>query len=153
MREHLVAWRLGWSLWIAAAFSLLWFYTWWRARVAAAPTARLAIAVAAAALLADVSAELLLIVAAPTAYAATAPLAFLLTGGVANGLYTVAGALLTLATPLARAERAWAWTMWGAGALLSAGAFLELPLLTAAATGVLFALFCPWCLYLAWKLR
>ena len=43
--------------------------------------------------------------------------------------------------------------MWAAGILLSVGAFANVPLITAIATAVLFALFCPWCVYLALKLR
>jgi hypothetical protein len=29
VQTHLLAWKLGWSVWIAAALSLLWFYAWW----------------------------------------------------------------------------------------------------------------------------
>ena len=43
--------------------------------------------------------------------------------------------------------------MWAAGILLSVGALANIPIVTAAATAVLFALFCPWCVYLAVKLR
>jgi hypothetical protein len=42
--------------------------------------------------------------------------------------------------------------MWTVGALLSIGAFLGIPLLVATATALLFALFCPWCVYLARRL-
>jgi hypothetical protein len=86
-------------------------------------------------------------------YIATSPFAFALTGGVANGLYTLCGIGLTLATPLKRFERAWAAVMWGAGIALSVGALASIPVVTAGASAMLFALFCPWCVYLAVKLR
>lgn len=103
--------------------------------------------------MADVTAELILIVGGAEAYLATSAFAFALTGGVANGLYTLCGIGLTLATPLSGLGRAWAATMWAAGIALSIGALASVPVLTAGATAVLFALFCPWCVYLAVKLR
>lgn len=146
VREHADLWRVGWSVWMLAAATLVWFYAWWRARVGAP---RVALVLAAAGIVADWSSELLLIVAAPTAYADIAPFAFFLTGAIANGLYTVAGVMLTLATRLTTAERVYAAVMWSAGVVLSLGAVASLPLLTAAASAVLFALFCPWCVWLA----
>ena len=104
-------------------------------------------------LIADVTAELILIVGGAETYIATSPFAFALTGGVANGLYTLCGIGLTLATPLSSVERAWAAVMWAAGIALSIGALVNIPVVTAGATAVLFALFCPWCIYLGVKLR
>ena len=148
--EHLVAWRVAWTVWMAAAVSLLWFYAWWRARVGG-PHA--ALAVACAGIVADWSAELALIVSGAEGHAAVAPFAFVLTGAVANGLYTIAGVMLTLATPLPTAARVYAALMWTAGGLLSVGALANLPLLTAISTGELFALFVPWCVWLGRHLR
>jgi hypothetical protein len=144
VRSHQLAWRIGWSVWILAGLSLLWFYAWWRGRVGAP---HILLLVAALGYVADITAELSFIL-----YLVTEPFTVALTGGVANGMYTVAGAILTVATPLPAAARIWAWTMWAAGALLSIGAFASAPLLIAAATAVLFALFCPWCLYLGRRL-
>ncbi len=104
-------------------------------------------------LMADVSAELILVIGGVETYISTSPFAFALTGGVANGLYTLCGIGLTIATPQRAWERAWAVVMWGAGIALTAGALANVPLVTAVATAVLFALFCPWCLYLAVRLR
>ena len=148
--EHLVAWRIAWGIWMAAAVSLLWFYVWWRARVSGP---HVVLVIALLGIVADWTAELSLIVAGADAHAAVAPFAFFLTGAVANGLYTIGGVLLTLATPLGTAARAYAALMWSAGGLLSIGAALDLPLLTALATGELFALFLPWCVWLARRLR
>lgn len=147
---HLLAWRTGWAVWMVAAVTLLWAYGWWRARVNG-PHAALLVALAGIA--ADWTAELSLIVAGASGHAAVAPLAFFLTGAVANGLYTAAGIMLTLATPLGPAARAYAALMWSAGGLLSLGAALDLPLLTAVATGWLFALFVPWCVWLGRRLE
>jgi hypothetical protein len=147
---HLLEWRLGWLTWIAASLSLLAFYWWWRDRIDG-PYAPLIFG--GLGLIADVSAELILILGGAETYIATSPFAFALTGGVANGLYTVCGIGLTLATSLTGLERTWAAVMWAAGILISVGALANTPFITAGATAVLFALFCPWCVYLAVKLR
>lgn len=147
---HLLEWRLGWTTWIAAALSLLWFYWWWRDRI---DGTYIPLILGGLGLVADVTAELILIVAGVDSYIATSAFAFALTGGVANGLYTLCGIGLTLATPLSGLERAWAAVMWTAGIALSMGALLNVPIVTAGATAVLFALFCPWCVYLAVKLH
>lgn len=150
VERHLLEWRLGWMTWIAAALSLLWFYWWWRDRVNGSYWP---LVFGGLGLVADVTAELILIVGGSETYLRASPFAFALTGGVANGLYTICGIGLTLATPLNGRERAWASVMWTAGILLSIGALANVPIVTAGATAVLFALFCPWCVYLAVKLR
>lgn len=147
VREHLDAWRAAWAMWMVAAATLLWCYAWWRARVRAS---HVPLVVAGIGIAADWSAETLLIAGAPDAYAQVAPLAFFLTGAIANGLYTIAGIQLTLASPFTPAERAYAAFMWSAGLMLSAGAILGIPIVTAIATGELFLLFCPWCFWL-WR--
>lgn len=146
VRANLDAWRLGWAVWIAAALSLLWFYRWWRGRIGAS---YVAVALAVGGLVADVTSELMLILYD----AATAPFAFFLTGVIANGLYTLCGIWLTLAMRPSNVERIWTALMWGAGIALSVATLTGLYLLAAIATAVLFALFCPWCVYLAVKLR
>lgn len=148
--EHLLAYRLAWLTWMAAGASLLWLYAWWRARVHGP---RLALAVAAAGLAADWTAETLLIVGGADGYRAVAPLAFFLTGAIANGLYTVAGIQLTLATPLGMRARIYAAFMWSAALMLSLGAVIGEPLVVAIATAELFTLFSPWCVWLWLRLR
>ena len=144
--DHLDAWRASWFVWMAAAASLLWCYAWWRGRIGAPRTPLL---VAGIGIVADWTAELLLIFGP---YAQVATLAFFLTGAIANGLYTVAGIQLTLASPFTVPERAYAAFMWSAGVMLSAGAILGIPLVTAIASGELFLLFCPWCVWLSRRL-
>lgn len=146
VQAHLLEWRLGWAVWIAAALSLLWFYAWWRGRVGAP---YVPVVIAAIGFAADATAELTLIYYLVT----SATFAFDLTGIVANGLYTMSGIWLTLAMKLGPAERIWAAVMWAAGIALSLATLAGLYLLAAVATAVLFALFCPWCVYLAVKLR
>jgi hypothetical protein len=139
--EHLLAWRLGWSLWILAAISLLWFYAWWRARIRAGGAA---LPIAAVGFVADLVAESGLIALVPDR-PELAPTAFLLTGGVANACYSVAGILLSLETRALRGALVpWTAAMWASGLALSAFAALAIPLGVAAATAVLFALFLPW---------
>ena len=147
LRDHLLAWRVGWATWMLAAATLLWCYAWWRSRVRASRTP---LFIAGAGIVADWSAELLLMVTAPEGYAAVAQPAFFLTGAIANGLYTIAGIQLTLASPFGNGARAYAAFMWSAGLMLSAGAILGIPLVTAIASGELFLLFCPWCVWL-WR--
>jgi len=146
VQSHLLAWRLGWSVWIAAALSLLWFYAWWRGRIGAS---YLPVVMAALGFVADATAEFALILY----LVPTQALAFALTGVVANGLYTICGIWLTLATRLSAAERIWAGLMWAAGIALSLATLTGAYVIAAVATAVLFALFPPWCLYLAVKLR
>ena len=146
VQDHLLAWRLGWAVWIAAALSLLWFYAWWRGRIGAH---YIPVVIAAIGFVADATAEFTLIYYLVT----TATFAFNLTGIVANGLYTICGIWLTLVMRLTAMERIWAAVMWAAGITLSVATLAGLYLLAAIATAVLFALFCPWCVYLAVKLR
>lgn len=148
IRENLALWRAGWATWMIAAATLLWFYVWWRARVKGP---RGAIAIAAAGIVADLVSESLLIVAGADAYATIAPIAFFLTGALANGLYTVAGIRLTLATPLGPRGRAYAAFMWSAGFMLSLGAILAVPIIVGIASALLFTFFCPWCVWLWWR--
>jgi hypothetical protein len=147
VQANLDAWRLGWSVWIAAALSLLGFYVWWwRIRI---DVSYVPIVLAMLGFLADVTAELTLILYSES----TAPFAFALTGVVANGLYTISGIWLTLGMRLSTVERIWATVMWAAGITLSLATLTGQYLVAAIATAVLFALFCPWCVYLAVKLR
>jgi hypothetical protein len=149
VREHVALWRAGWSLWIVAAVSLLVFYRWWGARVGAG---RGPLALAVAGFAADLVAESLLIAVAPDRPEIARP-SFALTGAVANGLYTLAGVVLTLRTPgLRGAFAAWTWAVWAGGAALSAASLVEAPLLVASASAVLFVLFVPWCVALGRRL-
>lgn len=149
-----LVWRLGWGVWIAAALSLLAFYAWWGARLRAPALATVAFGIAVVGIVCDVSAESLLIGWLPADFAATSRLATILTGGAANGLYTLAGMLLTASTPLrSTGFRVWTWAVWVAGLILSAFALAGWIPGIALSTAILFLLFCPWAFAMRWQLR
>ncbi|HYS28289.1 MAG TPA: hypothetical protein VEQ12_02135 [Candidatus Limnocylindria bacterium] len=152
--DHPLAWRLGWGIWIAAALTLVAFYGWWGARVQNSKVATIAVGIAVAGIACDVSAESLLIGWLPANFEATTRLATVLTGGAANGLYTIAGIVLTTITPFRSARfRAWTWAVWVAGVFLSAFALAGWISGIALSTAILFVLFCPWAYAMRWQLR
>lgn len=142
--EHLTSWRLGWAVWIAAAISLLAFFWWWASRLGWPTIARAAVALAAAGVVADVAAESRLI-----AWSPGQPFdiegSLRLSGIVANGLYSVAGGLLTRATAgLPRWLAGWSWTVWTLGIGLAVAAAIGSDAASRVLTAGLFALFVPW---------
>jgi hypothetical protein len=141
---HPFAWRAGWILWMGAAITLLGFYAWWGCRVAAGP-AVLALLVAATGACCDLLAESLYVGWLPDDFGRIQRAGTFLTGGMANDLYTLAGIVLTLATPGLRGGlRLWAWLAWGFGILLSVFAFAGSAMGSAVTATALFLLFCPW---------
>ncbi|HTF57557.1 MAG TPA: hypothetical protein VK661_10020 [Planctomycetota bacterium] len=149
---HLGIWRASWGIWIAAALSLAAFYGWWGTRLPDPRPGRWAFAITLVGLAADLTAETLYIGWAPLDEA-TMRVAGLLTGGVGNGLYTVAGIVLTLATPMGGLLRGITWAVWASGAALTAGAIAGSVTAMSISTAALLTLFCPWCAWLGWKLR
>jgi len=151
--DHLVAWRIGWALWIAAALSLLTFFWWWGARLGWPALARMAVAVAAIGVVADLGAETTLIAWSPAhPFDVGGPLR--LSGIVANGLYSVAGAMLTLRTPrLPRWLAQWSWTVWALGFGLALAAIAGSDEASRLLTAALFALFIPWLVVFGRRLR
>jgi hypothetical protein len=152
--QHPVLWRMGWSLWIAAAASLVSFYAWWGSHLRESRWAIMALCVASTGLVCDLFAESLLIGWLPRDYERVAPVATLLTGAAANGFYTIAGVILTLATDALRGMiRAMAWAVWIAGALLTLSTLAHTPIGIAICTTVVFVLFCPWVVLLGRALQ
>jgi hypothetical protein len=152
--ENPLPWRLGWGTWIAAALTLVAFYGWWGARLRNSALATVAVGIAVAGIACDVSAESLMIGWLPADFEATSRLATILTGGAANGLYTIAGIVLTVITPFRSARfRAWTWAVWVAGVFLSAFSLAGWIAGIAISTAVLFILFCPWAFAMRWQLR
>lgn len=145
--SHPVLWRVGWSAWIASGITLVAFYAWWGGFLARPDWGLAAVAIAAVGLSCDFAGESLLIAWLPRHYESLSRAATLLSGAAANGLYTVAGVVLTLATPSLRGFlRALTWTVWLAGGALTALAILGSPIGIAVSTTILFVLFCPWAL-------
>ena len=142
--DHLVAWRTGWALWIAAALTLLAFFWWWGSRLGWPALARVAVALAAVGVVADVTAESTLIAWSPgQPFTVGGPLR--LSGVVANGLYSVAGAILTLRTTgLPRWLAQWSWAVWALGFALAIAAIAGSDEASRLFTAALFALFIPW---------
>jgi len=155
--DHVLAWRVGWLLWNLAAISLLGFFVVlaarWRER--APILCGLALLCAAAGLAVDLGAETILAVVSPglrgETYAVVESIAVGLTGYLGNGLYAVAGILLTWAgrrdlPPLLLWLAATVWTaaLWlsvatlvssNAGQFASAAALMPLFVLWAGLTG------------------
>lgn len=146
---HAAVWRAGWGIWITAAISLVSFYAWWGSFLGDTTWASAAVAVAAAGLAFDLAGESLLIGWLPRDYDRIAPVATMLTGAAANGLYTLAGIGLTIATPSLRGGlRTLTWAVWVAGGCVTAATLAQAPFGIAISTTVLFAMFCPWVLLL-----
>jgi hypothetical protein len=81
------------------------------------------------------------------------PAASLLTGGVANGLYTLAGIVLTVRTRVLRGWLwVWAWTIWTAGLALSVCTFADSVNGMMISTAALMTLLCPWVAVFGWRL-
>jgi len=150
---HVFLWRAGWAVWMMAGISLVAFFAWWGAWISSDRLALVGLAVALAGLVCDLFAESLLIGWSPDRIDTVAPLASLLTGGAANGLYSVAGAVLTLCTSALRgALRALAWAIWASGIALTiftiSGSVFGMVISTAA----LMTLLCPWVATFGWQL-
>ena len=135
----------GWALWIGAAISLAGFYAWWGSRLGRPRPATGAFVIVLAGVACDLFAESLYIGWLPEDLATAGPLGTLLTGGAANGLYTIAGILLTLSTPsLSPWMKRWAWSVWACGAgvtLFTVTGFI--PGLVASTAGLMILL-PPW---------
>jgi hypothetical protein len=149
---HPALWRASWEIWIGAALSLVAFYGWWAARLDRPRLGRWALIIAVVGLTCDLLAESIYIGWTPLD-PETMRIAALLTGGAANGLYTVAGIALTLATPMTGAFRTVTWAVWVSGAALTASTIAGSVLGMAISTAAVMALFCPWCAWMGWKLR
>lgn len=161
---HPVAWSLGWSTWMLAAASLVGFYAWWGSRLTAQSVALIAVLITAVGMFCDFGGEsllaLLLVERASSGGDSAALFAgverafVLLSAGAANGLYTLGGALLTLATPnLPAWVRAAMWGTWLAGAGMSvAAAFGSISGLVIS-SAFLFPLMLVWMVWLgaAWR--
>jgi hypothetical protein len=138
--EEITAWRGAWLTWNFAAASILYFFT----RMAQAHASdgprtarwcRIALTIGAIAVLFDLSAEWLMMFALPRfarasavdSFLLTDRIAVLLTGGIANGLYTLATLILALATR--SSYPTWTWLagvgVGIVGSLLSISAYLN----------------------------
>ena len=145
---------VGWGLWMMAAVSLLGFYAWWGSKIANKRMAILACAITFIGNCCDLLGESLYIAWVPKHYATVAPLVTILTAGFANGLYTIAGILLTLSTPMLRGFLlGWTWLIWIFGILMTIMAIIGSVFGLVITTAVVMTLFCPWVIYFSWRLK
>src|SRR5690242_2489895 len=118
---HAATWDIAWFIWMLAAISLVGFLYWWTARAAKPRLARLGLLIGFAGILTDFSADALWIGWVPERYADYALLTSILSQVVANGFYSIAGAILMLASASMRPWfRAWGWIVWLSGFVLAA---------------------------------
>jgi hypothetical protein len=114
--------------------------------------ALIAFAVASTGLACDFSGESIFIGWIPAPDTALHRTSSLLTGAAGNGLYTIAGIILTIATP-SLPLKWWAWLAWASGIALSVFTILDIPRGVVFASGALMALFIPWVLVVGANLR
>lgn len=149
---HPVSWRLGWIVWHAAALTLLGFFVVLarRWRGAAPVLCSLALLCAAAGLAADLGAQAVFMGVlprlSPDEYRAFETLGVALTGYLGNGLYTVAGILLTVAgrKELPPGLIALGGAAWAAGLWLSAATIAHSSAGEYASAAILLPLFIAW---------
>jgi hypothetical protein len=149
--SHEFVWRIGWLGWSVAAVTLLGLFLALAGRWSAeAPVlCGLGIVVATAGLAADLSAEALLAGFTRSTLPNLSLVqseAFLLTGYVGNGLYTVAGILLTAAgrRELPTSVLALGGAVWAGGLWLSAATLVGSTTGEAVSTGIVIASFVVW---------
>ena len=161
---HSVAWTLGWATWMIAATSLVGFYAWWGSRLAAQNVAIVAVVISAIGMVCDFSGEallaLFLVERAATvadnvaAFASIERTFVLLSAGLSNGLYTLGGILLTMATPdLLAWIRAAMWGTWLAGIVMVFAANANWLGGMVVSTAVLFPLLILWTAWMGARWR
>ena len=152
--EHAVLWRSAWAIWMAAAVSLVAFFASWGAWIRPTRWSIVACAVAILGLARDLLAESLFIGWLPARIETLGPFGSLLTGGAANGLYTIAGVILTLGTPsLHGVSRILAWAIWTSGIALTVCTMIGSVAGMVISTTALMLLLCPWVAVFGWKLQ
>jgi hypothetical protein len=142
---HATTWRAAWFIWMIAAISLGGFLCWWAARSPKPHLARTALVVGFAGIFADFSADALFIGWLPERFSDYAISTAIISEVVANGLYSIAGAILMMASPPMRPWfRIWGWTVWVLGFALAIFGALRWDAAIVASGALLFIAFIPW---------
>jgi small multidrug resistance pump len=158
------AWVFGWSLWMFAGASLVGFHAWWGSRLSARTLATVAVLITALGMVLDFTGEglLLFVLVERVEQFATNPAAYtsiehrftLISAAGANGLYTLTGILLTLATPnLPAAIRSAMWITWLAGIAMTIAAVLGHVVGMVICTAFLFPLLIAWTTWMGVRWR
>jgi len=170
---HINIWSLGWFLWMLSALSFVGFCAWWASRLPMSALTIAAVVIAALGTVFDLSGEgssiLLLVEQAATAlqHSAASATAWdaaqfiaveryftLLSAGIANLLYTIAGAMLTIATPnLPRWIRGAIWATWAAGIVMTIAAIFDHVGGLVTSSFVLFPLMIGWVVWMGTRWR
>jgi hypothetical protein len=128
-----------------AAISLIAFYCWWAAKSTRPRLALAALGFGFAGIVVDFFADTLFIGWIPEGYATYAPFTTIMSEVVANGLYSIAGIVLMLASPPMRPWfRAWGWIVWMAGIALAIAGAMRWNDAIVAASALLLTTFIPW---------
>jgi hypothetical protein len=142
---HANTWRAAWLIWMAAAISTGAFFCWWAARARKPSLAEAALFIGFTAIIVDFFADALFIGWIPEHDASLTPFTTFVSQVVANGLYSIAGAILMVASaPIRPWFRAWGWTVWLAGFALAVAGAMRWDAAIAASAGLLLATFTPW---------
>ena len=159
--SNFAAWSVGWATWMAAAASIVGFYAWWGSRLAARNLAVACVVICALGMVCDFSGEGTAIFRL-TQIGADSLQRFtqferqftVLSPGIANGLYTIAGILLTFATPgLPQWIRIAMWVTWAAGIAMTVAAFANYVPGIVASTVVLFPPLLTWVAWMSLRWR
>jgi len=151
--EHAVLWCAGWAVWMIAALSVVGYYAWWGAWIPSKRRAIAAFLIAVFGFACDLLAESLFIGWLPARIEVLARLGSLLSGGAANGLYTIAGITLTLGTRSVRGPlRVCAWIIWFSGITLTVCTIVGNVAGITISTVTLMSLLCPWVALFGWRL-
>ncbi|MFB3066447.1 MAG: hypothetical protein ACE10D_08030 [Planctomycetota bacterium] len=156
IRDHATVWYLGWAVWVASALSLLVFYVWWRRRIGRTRLSDAAVLAAILGVLCDHTGEGLFMKLAgeSESFELYQDMGTALTGGAANGLYTMGGILLTLATrDLPRGIRLMQWVTWIAGVAMTGSAIVESVAGLVISGAILFPTFIVWVTWMGLKWR
>ncbi|MCZ6573410.1 MAG: hypothetical protein O7C98_09630 [Planctomycetota bacterium] len=156
IRDHATVWYLGWAVWVASALSLLVFYVWWRRRIGRTRLSDAAVLAAILGVLCDHTGEGLFMKLAgeSESFELYQDLGTALTGGAANGMYTLGGIFLTLATrDLPRGIRLMQWVTWIAGVAMTGSAIVESVAGLVISGAILFPTFIVWVTWMGLKWR
>lgn len=138
-------WRVGWVLWGAAALSLVGFFAWWASQLSYSRWTVAGLFTGGVGMCLDLIGGSIFIGWFPEYVEALEGTAMLLTAGLGNGLYAVAGILLTLSTVFSRVWlEGWTWGVWTTAFAFTIMAIFHSPMGMAITGSLMMVLFCPW---------